>query len=1397
MNDSSTSFFTRRALSLLFAIMLAFSASAFAGDVTGDEQITESTEYFFGIPHCWIENGEATRGEPIQVFVSSKVNTLATVEGLGLGYKISRTIPANKVIGIPIPEAFMNKTSEEIKQLGLHVTAPDPISVTVFLSYRWSGEAYRVIPVDWLGRKYYTLNLYQDKTDQMRPSQILICGVEDKTTVKFTPTAETEGGVRIGQSREITINKGETYLIRAAQREALTFVGGDLTGTLIESDKPVGVLAGHTKGAYPNYNATMLGRPANFMRNMYMEMMWPVELLGTEYISAPLKYLSRTKNVDPNDAGDLVRFVATQDNTQIYQMRQDGGGAKLICLRLDKGKYFDIPNQELPAHYRATKPVLVGHYGKAWRDHVVNGIDKGETPDNPSRNGMGMMLVLTPIDRWTKYAIFRSSEHTDNFVYITYYTEDEGGMKFDGKPFRTAFLGSIKPIAGTQYSYVAQQVSAGDHTIDGGRFAAYAYGNYDYTKDGYAYGYPTGINYATPCPDSLAIEDKIVCGNVDATAKALPNDAVCAGIFNVRMIDDLSDNYNFELSPKFVSGDKIATFKLTVIDKFKPAKAVVRVVSRSGKFLMREYTYEPEQITIAPTLYDFKTVGIGEKRTTTFTVTNSGKVPVTIQNLKLKYGEKEFTFNSVSLPMILQPGESRTIEVEGTGITAGRNTKDSIIAELTCFPKSLAEVRLNTALPKVYVDDAHFGQVPINQLRKKSVSIKNISEAKVTLTSMSWPDADKNHFPKVEDLTFPLELAPGQTSFFTTYYTPLTEIGVMHKTRALFVGNTDQVKLYSDWDGEGIEAGLYIEGFDWHERRVLDNFVDANTKANGYAAVINYGSTGNSQVQNVKLTVSGPDGAYFVVPVNDVAQTLNPKEAARNINVAFKPEWVIGTHNGERPYEVTLTLSGMDNGVEKTATSKLKGVGVQPHIDMLPKIDFGTILPGTTKSDNSWVKSVGTMALTLDNKITGLRIDGADKAYFAIDPSFSITYPNAVNIGGQIDVPIIFKPDQVRSYTAELIVESDAPETPKTILVGQAYQDKSPSVSTTDHNFGKHYIKVGPYPGTVSITNTGEIKGKVIRMEVVDNDRTFFNVKSPQPPFDLGIGQTVAVDADFSPVDVRVYNARVEYEVEWEGGSFPNSIVYSNLVGEGDAIVSLVKIRDDYKAKPGESVVIDFDLADANLNPANVDEFKAFVRYNPIVAEPVEGVQNIITSGTLTNGWKVLQAVKIPNTGEFMVDMIKNGGTDINGPGVLFRFTMKAYLSPEHQTALPCEMSVIGRPYVTVNNLPGLLKIEEVCADRIRAVTGSGIKYGLMATMPNPTNGETKVEYSIGIEAPTTLAVYNELGERVAVLVNQNQTPGAYEVTFDISKLGLPSGTYSYRLVSGPFSDVKTLIINR
>jgi len=59
----------------------------------------------------------------------------------------------------------------------------------------------------------------------------------------------------------------------------------------------------------------------------------------------------------------------------------------------------------------------------------------------------------------------------------------------------------------------------------------------------------------------------------------------------------------------------------------------------------------------------------------------------------------------------------------------------------------------------------------------------------------------------------------------------------------------------------------------------------------------------------------------------------------------------------------------------------------------------------------------------------------------------------------------------------------------------------------------------------------------------------------------------------------------------------------------------------------------------------------------------------------------------------------------------------------------------------------------------------------------------------------TRLVVYDLLGRDVAVLVNERQAPGSYEVRFDAS--GLTSGVYFYRLTVGQFVQSRKMVFSK
>ncbi len=91
-------------------------------------------------------------------------------------------------------------------------------------------------------------------------------------------------------------------------------------------------------------------------------------------------------------------------------------------------------------------------------------------------------------------------------------------------------------------------------------------------------------------------------------------------------------------------------------------------------------------------------------------------------------------------------------------------------------------------------------------------------------------------------------------------------------------------------------------------------------------------------------------------------------------------------------------------------------------------------------------------------------------------------------------------------------------------------------------------------------------------------------------------------------------------------------------------------------------------------------------------------------------------------------------------------------------------------------------------------------EFMLYQNYPNPFNPTTKIKYSIpSVEthssASVQLKIYDVLGNEVAVLVNEQQAPGEYEIEFDAAKYNLSSGVYYYSLTSGDFVQTKKMAI--
>jgi hypothetical protein len=83
--------------------------------------------------------------------------------------------------------------------------------------------------------------------------------------------------------------------------------------------------------------------------------------------------------------------------------------------------------------------------------------------------------------------------------------------------------------------------------------------------------------------------------------------------------------------------------------------------------------------------------------------------------------------------------------------------------------------------------------------------------------------------------------------------------------------------------------------------------------------------------------------------------------------------------------------------------------------------------------------------------------------------------------------------------------------------------------------------------------------------------------------------------------------------------------------------------------------------------------------------------------------------------------------------------------------------------------------------------------FSLSQNYPNPFNPSTSIKYQVASIKHIKLVVFDILGKEIAILVNEKQTPGTYEVNWDAS--AFPSGVYFYKLSTDDFTETKKMVL--
>ena len=88
--------------------------------------------------------------------------------------------------------------------------------------------------------------------------------------------------------------------------------------------------------------------------------------------------------------------------------------------------------------------------------------------------------------------------------------------------------------------------------------------------------------------------------------------------------------------------------------------------------------------------------------------------------------------------------------------------------------------------------------------------------------------------------------------------------------------------------------------------------------------------------------------------------------------------------------------------------------------------------------------------------------------------------------------------------------------------------------------------------------------------------------------------------------------------------------------------------------------------------------------------------------------------------------------------------------------------------------------------------------FALGQNYPNPFNPSTIIPYQLPTATPVRLEVFNVLGQRVATLVNEEQSAGFHAAAWDATNAAgqaVAAGVYMYRLTAGGEQHTRRMVL--
>lgn len=1341
------------------------------------------------------------------------------------------------------------------------IEAEYPIIVYCYMNTSSGSEAWTPIPADAWGKDYFAAALKGDLTyhvggdgefnyfrnSVLAPSQVIITALENNTKVKINnPFRYSNLGKSIFfnpnmNTSNINMNVGQSLLINSrVDSQSVKKNNGndfeiDLSGLEIVSNKPIGVLSGNTRSSGGEIPRNLAGFAKNTLKNLLIEDMPPVDYHGTNFVYLPA--------MDYSHKYDFVRAYGTYNGYTIlgnifgFDSLNNGEVTEVDTIKSFHNLVFGKSDG---ANFMVTnKPSQVFMNTSAFsftsRKDQVGNISEYNTVSP-------FMVELVPKENWiNKAPFFTGNDLMQHFLVVVTDTVNRYNIKYrkflNGGKFNIICESNVP---NTSYCWTSVKFEPNTNAMlfseNDGKFYAYVYGvgngieaftpgsnllddgkDKIQTFDGKStpqhpaeykeinsrsYAYPLApVRAINKVPDSLVITSSYNCTSMNVTVKCVNQNP--SGIRLIKLINSNNSKISFS-KPQTNNGvinANDATFSVSPINPIFDASAIVVIRDRTGRSKTINYSWVSDAPQINPKSLDFGEVTVNsQSKSLTIKIVNTKPNSLNVQSVDLIFKNAGYVIEKIDpkLPVQLKKWDTITITLFNN---FPNNTKRAIDTLRVKYGCSEAKIPLTAILgiPCVYVGDLDFGTLIVGEEETLPLKICNTLGGTLTFNSKDKSGTDivkwllKKFSITVDDqkLLYNTILKKDECIYINVKF--IADTVGFFETTGYFSTNAKCQRDSSIWIAKVRKPSPKITSYDWGEKWVSNTFSKCTKNVNGVYVfdsirVANFGSA-PFIVKSLELIGADADSGYFSLGYNpqvNIGMAFvgddTTEDNKRYQQVLFKP-------GNERQYSCKIVLTTEANEV---AIGTLKGVGIESGVS-ITGFNFDTLeFVGegiTIRKGSIYISASRSKQL----EVTDLEIYNDNFLEFSFESKDS--FPSTIN--PLILMPneskkynIVFKPKRPGLRTANVRVTSNHPYCDDSVNVLKGF-----SYSKSAYSLGFNLQPIDLCSsgfGYLSVYNSGDVDIFIKDIEIIDTN-SVFNLDPISLPKKVIKGDSLFIKVNFNPMQVGNYSAKIivkylsdslknfpENELEISGSAFTLSGELRTQTGlkmsQLDSFSLMVKLDKSLKIIKSKEVKFELEYTKENLD----------LEFN--------GTINNFFKGTIFNDWNVDILENIP--GKLTLKLIAPTNEYLNDFGNIFNPKFICFASDITNFKYSINMELSDKlQCVSIKGTSGFGEIDSICGIKNRLIEITNENYSLSQNSPNPFNPSTNFNFSVGLNGQTTITLYNSYSQKIGVLLNKYLEPGKYKYTFDATEYS--SGVYFYKLSSGTYSCVKSMIIQK